>query len=137
MAGTPSQGDFDLDFNAETRTIVFRPLGHWTRDTVDRWEIAIEAMIQRHRSAGAGMRFVVDLSARSAHAQDIAARVRAGVARFAPAFERVAIVRPRSAIMGMQAKRIASASDGAVEHQRQFGPDDFDMALRWAASGAV
>lgn len=130
--------DFDLDFDRQTGTLTFRPRGHWTRETVDRWEVAIGGFLERHARVGSeAIRLVVDLSDREPHSKDIATRVQDGVARFAPAFERVAIVLPRSTIMNLQARRIASTSSALPGHQRQFASDDLAGAFRWASTGTL
>ena len=126
--------NFRLDVDSQTSTVIFRPIGHWTHDEVDRWEASIASFILQQVATGAVKYLVVDLRERGPHSQDIAARVQAGVSRFSRAFERVAIVLPNSAIMGLQARRIAPQPNQSKQQERRFASDAFDAALHWITS---
>lgn len=139
MAGMSILSDrsFRLDFDPTTRTVLFRPIGHWSHEDVDRWETAIGCFIEQYVVTGTAKNLVVDLRERGPHSQDIAARVQSGVARFSQAFDRVAIVLPSSTIMGLQARRIAPQPSQPPPHARRFASDAFDAAVLWVAAREV
>jgi hypothetical protein len=130
-------GNFEIDVDPTASRIVLHPTGHWSLETVDRLDAAFQDLIARLRPSGRPLRLLIDLRDRTAHPQDVAVRLQASFARMAPSFERVAIVMPRSAIMVMQAKRIATESSSVSDHQRQFGPDEVEAARGWLDADLV
>jgi hypothetical protein len=123
--------DFRLDIDEATGTIVQQPVGHWSVDTVSRWEDTMRALTRRRRETGSAYRTLIDLRERSPHAQDVAIRLQSAFSRQAANFDRIAFVFPISPLMTMQSKRIVDATNSRHEHQRHFAAEDFPIAYQW------